>query len=111
MLLLTSISHCNISLQKRLKIPCEFLKHHPFYLEVFLEDFQKGLVIVKKLKVVNDTVERGVKLMEEFNSVFTKKEDQRQFLLQVVRTTVRSSHAVAKMPFYRMFRFNFWQFF
>lgn len=34
-------------------------------------------------KVINDTVERGVKLMEEFNDKITKVEDQKQFLLKV----------------------------
>ena len=35
-------------------------------------------------KVVNDTAERGVKLIQDFNSYLTKDEEQRQFLLQVV---------------------------
>lgn len=69
---------------KRLKIPCEFLQRDPSIWNS-LEDFQKGLLIVQNLQVVNDTAERGVKLMEEFNTVLTKKEDQKQFLLQVVK--------------------------
>ena len=36
------------------------------------ESFVKGLELVSKLKVVNDSVERGVKLVEEYNKIFTK---------------------------------------
>jgi len=39
---------------------------------------------VTGLKVVNDTAERGVKLIQDFNSCLTKDEEQRQYLLQVV---------------------------
>ena len=39
---------------------------------------------VKSLKVVNDAAERGVALIQEFNTVLTVQEDQKQFLLQVV---------------------------
>lgn len=64
---------------KRFNIPCEFLKSDPYTWDN-LEDYQKG-----NLKVVNDTAERGVKLMEEFNKSLTKKEDQIQFIFQVVK--------------------------
>jgi len=43
----------------------------------------QGQQIIRSLKVVNDTAERGVKLMEEFNEKITKDEDQKQFLLKV----------------------------
>lgn len=48
------------------------------------EDFLKGLRIVENLKVVNDTAERAVRLIEEYNNILTRNEDQKQFLLQVV---------------------------
>jgi hypothetical protein len=32
---------------------------------------------------LNDTAERGIKLMEKYNEKFTKNEDQKQFILQV----------------------------
>lgn len=48
------------------------------------EDYQKGLKIVKSLMVVNDVAERNIKLIEEYNTILTKDEDQRQYLLQVV---------------------------
>ena len=44
----------------------------------------KAKKIVNGFKVVNDTAERGVKLIQDFNSCLTKDEEQRQFLLQVV---------------------------
>lgn len=47
------------------------------------ETYIKGREIMKSLRVVNDTAERGVKLMEEFNFKFTKDESQKQFVLQV----------------------------
>ena len=36
------------------------------------------------LKVVNDVAERGVKLITDFNNLFTKDEEQKQYILQVV---------------------------
>lgn len=47
-------------------------------------DFIKGQRIVKSLRVVNDTAERGVKLINDFNASLTKDEEQKQYLLQVV---------------------------
>lgn len=40
--------------------------------------------IVKNLKVTKDSAERGVKLMTDFNSILTRDEEQRQYLLHVV---------------------------
>jgi len=34
--------------------------------------------------VVNDTAERGVALMQSYNSILTKNEDHKQYLLQVM---------------------------
>lgn len=42
------------------------------------------LSIIKKLTVVNDIAERGVKLMQEYNDLFTKNEEQKQFIIQVL---------------------------
>lgn len=43
-----------------------------------------GKKLVDGLKIVNDSAERGVKLMEEYNNKHTKNENQKQFLLQVI---------------------------
>lgn len=49
-----------------------------------IEGFKAGLRVVQNLKVVNDIAERGVKLCEEYNKVFTKNEAENQRVLQVV---------------------------
>ena len=49
-----------------------------------LADYQAAVDYVNCLNVTNDFVERGVALMQEFNSAITKDEDQKQYLLQVV---------------------------
>ena len=43
-----------------------------------------GLSRVRQLKVINDAAERGISLIQNFNSVLTNQEEQKQFLLQVV---------------------------
>jgi len=43
--------------------------------------YQFGQKVVDALHTVNDTAERGVKLMEEFNEKFTKNDKQKQCLL------------------------------
>src|SRR6218665_932100 len=50
-----------------------------------LESYQQGKHRVQQLRVVNnDTAERGVKLFEEFNSLLTHNEEDKQLLLQVI---------------------------
>ena len=36
------------------------------------------------LRVVNESAERGVKLMEDYNKLFTKNEPQKQYVLRIV---------------------------
>lgn len=40
---------------------------------------------ISRLKVVNDTAERAVKLMQDFNRLITAEEEQKQFLLRCVQ--------------------------
>ncbi|KAL4721075.1 hypothetical protein ACJJTC_018577 [Scirpophaga incertulas] len=40
---------------------------------------------LSRLKVANDTAERVVKLMQNFNGLITAKEEQKQFLLRCVQ--------------------------
>ena len=47
-------------------------------------DFCDGVEVVKNLRVVNDLAERGVNLAQEFTSVLTKNETQRQAIYQNV---------------------------
>lgn len=39
---------------------------------------------IKSLRFVNDTAERAMKLIEEFNEKFMKNEEKKRFLLQVL---------------------------
>lgn len=68
---------------KRFEIDTYFLNTDP---DVWCENqhYLKAKKIVDGLRVVNDTAERVVKLIQDFNSSLTKDEEQRQFLLQVV---------------------------
>ena len=56
-----------------------------------LQDFEKGLYIVRGLNVTNDAAERGaLALIQSFNSSITTSEEQKQFLLQIVEEHRRS---------------------
>lgn len=76
------ITYKSIKLFDRFDIQTNFLSLDPIYWEEN-EEYKKGKQIVRSLKVVNDTAERHVKLMEKFNCKITKNEEQKQFLLQV----------------------------
>lgn len=65
---------------KRFKISSDFIARDPVIWNS-LHDYQHGLTIVRNLTVVNDTAERGVKLMEEYNNLITHDEEQKQYLL------------------------------
>lgn len=49
------------------------------------EDYKKSKEIVQSMRVVNDTAERGVALMEEYNKLHTTDEEQKQFLLLLIK--------------------------
>ncbi|KAG0724576.1 hypothetical protein GWK47_040337 [Chionoecetes opilio] len=49
-----------------------------------LPEFAKASKTFQNIKVVNDFAERGVALMQEYNALLTKNEEQHQFLLQVI---------------------------
>lgn len=46
--------------------------------------YQQGKKLVKSLTVINDSAERGIALATNFNSSLTKREDEKQYLFQVV---------------------------
>ncbi|KAF0750514.1 Uncharacterized protein FWK35_00026340 [Aphis craccivora] len=69
---------------QRFKISINFLREDPKTWNA-LDEYIQAKEILSALKVVNDTAERGVKLMKEYNEKFTKNEDQKQFILQVVQ--------------------------
>jgi|UniRef100_A0A2S2QEI3 hypothetical protein len=47
--------------------------------------FDEEANIVAYINVDNDTGEKGVKIIEEYNSILTKDEEQKQYLLQIVK--------------------------
>lgn len=49
------------------------------------DSYKKSKEIVKSMKVVNDIAERGVALMEEYNKLHTTNEEQKQYLLLLVK--------------------------
>ena len=67
-----------------LSLPDSFLKEDPDTW-VTNPDYLKAEEVVRELRVVNDTAERGVALMQEYNALLTKDEEQMQFALQVVK--------------------------
>lgn len=48
-------------------------------------NYIRALKVVNAIKVVNDTAERGVALISEYNDKLTNDELQKQYLLQVIR--------------------------
>lgn len=67
-----------------LELPAAFLDMDP---DTWLTNpyYLQAEEVVRELRVVNDTAERGVALMQEYNALMTKDEDQTQFALQVVQ--------------------------
>lgn len=49
------------------------------------KSYRECVEMVNNLAVVNDSAERGVKLMEDYNDILTKNEEQKQYVLQIVR--------------------------
>lgn len=68
---------------ERFALPTDFLEKDPTMWEADVS-FKKCTEVVKGLKVVNDVAERGVKLMQDYNQILTKNEDEKQFILQIV---------------------------
>ena len=47
------------------------------------EGYNKNIEILKDLQVINDVAERGVHLTKEYINLLTRKENQRQYLIQI----------------------------
>ncbi|KAK6185944.1 hypothetical protein SNE40_008071 [Patella caerulea] len=69
---------------QKMKLPDDFLVTDPDTWDEN-DDFNRALLIVQKMKVVNDHAERGVALIQEYSGILTKDEDQLQYLLQIVQ--------------------------
>lgn len=78
-----------------LNISQTFLHEDPITWETN-SDFLAGKKVVRGLKVVNDTAERGIALIQSFNNSITADEEQKQFLLQVVEENRRDLPNLSK---------------
>lgn len=67
---------------KRFKISIQFLTINQAYWNN-QEDYKIGKQIKTSLKIVNDSAESGVELIENYSYMFTKNEEQKLFVLQV----------------------------
>lgn len=77
------INHKSLNLFKICNLQYDFLLESPDAWESN-GSFRECCKILKHLNVVNDVAERGVALVNEFNRLITKDEDQFQLLLQLV---------------------------
>lgn len=66
---------------ERYKINTDFLMQDPCKHWLENQEYLKLKSFVRGLRVVNDTAERGVKLIQDFNNKLTKDEEQKKFLL------------------------------
>lgn len=80
---------------ERFNLSAEFLNHDPSTWEDRL-DYQAGFKFCSKLNVVNDTAERAIKLMTDYNRILTKNEEEKQFLMDVVAEYRRSYPSYCK---------------
>jgi len=70
------------------------------------EDFKNAVEIVRKLKVVNDIAERGVKLMQDYNKKLTTKELEYQKLLEVVKEYTKKYPFSSKKSLKNLLKIN-----
>ena len=68
---------------QKLKLDQKFLDEDPSTWKDH-DGFQSAIRCIQSISVTNDSAERGVALIQEYNKLITKDEDQLQFLLQVV---------------------------
>ena len=54
------------------------------------ESYNRGKERLMKLRVVNDTAERGVKLFQDYNLALSQDEEETQLFLQVVEGNRKS---------------------
>ncbi|CAI6355839.1 unnamed protein product [Macrosiphum euphorbiae] len=72
------------NLFQRFQLSMEFLHQNPENWPN-IDSYIEAKNILHHLSVINDAAERGVKLMEDFNTKFTKNENQKQYVLKVVQ--------------------------
>lgn len=79
------VSHRTKNLFSVFGLAFDFLQEHPTSWEAN-DDYQESLLYCSKLFSVNDTAERGVKFMKEYNRILTNNETEKQLLLQIVES-------------------------
>jgi hypothetical protein len=77
------ISENSLKLFTRFGIDTSFLQYDPKSWDNHIS-FVNGKELIKSQKIVNDTAERGVKLMADFNEALTVNEEQKQYILKCV---------------------------
>ena len=88
-------SQASIALFKVLRISHDFLTKDPSNWPED-DDYKAAAAIVRSIRVVNDTAERGIALTQAFNYKVTESEDQRQCLFQVVEKQRHSQPGTSK---------------
>lgn len=88
------VSKNSMKFFERLKFFTDFLHVDPSEWNERL-DWQKGNETCKSIHVVNDSAERGVKLFTDYNEILTKNEDQKLFIVKVVKR-YRENHSSYK---------------
>ena len=78
------VSEHSLFLLKNFNLPYDFL-NTDVSLWPINESYQKAILFLSKVRVINDTAERGVSLITEYNQTLTKNEKDFQYLLQVVK--------------------------
>jgi hypothetical protein len=78
------ISENSLKLFSRFGIDTSFLQYDPKTWDTNIS-FVNGKELINSLKVVNDTSERAVKLMTDFNEALIIDEEQKQYVLQCVQ--------------------------
>jgi len=78
------LSQSSLELFSRFKINDGFLKYDPTSWESNT-DFMNAKNIINSQTIINDTAERAVKLMDDFNASLTLYEEQKQYVLLCVQ--------------------------
>lgn len=94
---------------KKLKISTDFLMLDPSEW-INNRDYVSGLQIVTQLNVINDSAERSVALITDYNKSITSNEEQKQYLLQVVDNHRKNLQKFSKNKVLRIYFFIFFYF-
>jgi len=72
---------------QRFRISPDILRQDPNLWKTTTE-YKEAKVVLTTLKAVNNSAERGVNLIEESKDKFTKQDEQKQYMLQVIFSVV-----------------------